>query len=84
MDRMRNASKGFSKKIIHKPVVFLVGISIFTSICSISSTSDTTPLHDLGTQLSIDSKITTIINMINKSLLMEYLENLVGFGPRET
>ena len=33
---------------------------------------------------NIDPKISTILEMINETLLREYLETLVGYGPRMT
>jgi hypothetical protein len=77
-----------SSNIFHTAIVLLIVISLNTTVSSISFTQQnitSTPILDeqlLST--TNNQKITDIISLINETLIREYLETIVGFGPRMT
>lgn len=80
--------KQLQYKVLGVAFVFLLMSSVITSTASFSNTKSKyldipTKINQSGL-IKIDQKITTILEMINESLLREYLETLVGYGPRWT
>jgi hypothetical protein len=80
--------KKLQYKVLGVAFVFLLVSSVITSTASFSNTNSkyldiSTKINRLGL-INVDPKITTILEMINESLLQEYLETLVGYGPRMT
>ena len=80
--------KQLQYKVLGVAFVLLLMSSVITSTASFSDTNSkyldiSTKINRLGI-INVDPKITTILEMINESLLQEYLETLVGYGPRMT
>ena len=46
--------------------------------------AQTTQAEPLSTPLSVDPKISTILSMINETMIRNYLTNLLSYGPRLT
>ena len=69
-------------------IVFLIVICLSTSASSISFSQQNDPITSAyDTQIlntTNSQKISGILEMINETLIREYLETIVGFGPRMT
>ena len=80
--------KQLQYKVLGVAFVFLLISSVITSTASFLDTNS--KYLDISTKINqsdlinVDPKITTILEMINESLMQEYLETLVGYGPRMT
>jgi len=74
--------------ILYTAIVFLMVISLSTSTSSISFSQQNNTISSIyNTQIlstTSSKKIIDIVSMINETLIREYLETIVGFGPRMT
>ena len=75
-------------KMLILTIIILMLRSSFTSTATFLSTdnekSATGEANNFELTLSTDPKIQSIIDMINETMLRNYLETLVGFAPRYT
>ena len=75
-------------KLFHVALVFFVVISLSTSTSSVSSSqiTDNTPslYTNQGSTAKGSDKIQQVISLIDEALILEYLQTIVGFGPRMT
>ena len=73
---------------LHTAIVLLIVLSLSTSASSISfsqQNATNTSIFDTQSLITTNSqKITDILSMINETIIREYLETIVGFGPRVT
>jgi hypothetical protein len=80
--------KKLSINTLDTVIVLLIVISLNTSASSISfsQTNDSTlPSFTNKKPNTMEAeKINEILSMINETLVLEYLEPIVGFGPRMT
>lgn len=67
-------------------IVILTGLIIILPLCSTTAITQKSELvcNEIVTARSFDSDIIDMINMVNGSLVREYLEKQVAFGPRPT
>ncbi len=77
-----------SFNILHIVIVLLIVLSLNTSTSSISSSqqnvTNTSVFNPQNQITTYSQKITDIISMINETIIREYLETLLEFGPRVT
>ena len=73
---------------LHIAIVLLIVISLSTSASSISfsqqNATNTFVFESTNLKTANSQKITDIISMIDETIIREYLETLLGFGPRVT
>ena len=74
--------KKTTHQLLQRIVILLTLVSLATSAASLPLATSFSTNQNNGN--SNDSKINTILDMINATLIREYLETLVGFGPRMT
>jgi hypothetical protein len=74
--------------ILQTAIVLLIVLSFSTSASSISFSQQNDSISSIYDPqmltMTSSQKITSIISMINETLIREYLETIVGFGPRMT
>jgi aminopeptidase YwaD len=65
-------------------IVFLLSTSASSVSFSQQNKTDTSFLVKQKAQTTSSQKISDILSMIDETLILRYLQNIVGFGPRKT
>ena len=80
-----------TKSSAHTIQIVLVVLIVFLLSTTASSISfpqqkkgNTVVVSNQGLQTTSSQKISDILSMIDENLILDYLQNIVGFGPRKT
>jgi acetylornithine deacetylase/succinyl-diaminopimelate desuccinylase-like protein len=80
--------KKSSVNALQTPLVFFIVLLISTSASSITFSvqqhTNISVFEKQGLPTTSDQKITDILSMIDENLILDYLQTIVGYGPRMT